>query len=80
MGEISEDLSFTLHHLTLGQEKEEYHLSKVNMKKQFQDRFTHLNSPTFVVDRQATDEGAEYRLILDGASIVFLDAMGFDPG
>lgn len=80
VGEISEDLSFALHHLTLGQEKEEYHLSKVNMKKQFQDRFTHLNSPTFVVDRQATDEGAEYRLILDGASIVFLDAMGFDPG
>lgn len=75
LGEIAEDLSFALHHLLLGQEKEEYHLSMAKMKRMFQERFTQMQRPTLVVNR---DGSAAHRLKVDGASNTFLDAMGFD--
>jgi PAS domain-containing protein len=75
LGEIAEDLSFALHHLLLGQEKEEYHLSMVKMKKMFQERFTQMQRPTLVVNREGS---AGRRLRVEGASNAFLDAMGFD--
>ena len=75
LGEIAEDLSFALHHLLLGQEKEEYHLSMVRMKKVFQDRFAQMQRPNLVVNR---DGSTGHRLTVGGASNAFLDAMGFD--
>jgi PAS domain S-box-containing protein len=74
LGEIAEDLSFALHHLLLGEEKEEYHLSMVKMKKMFHERFTQMHRPTLVLDRESTG----CRLMVAGASNAFLDAMGFD--
>ena len=78
LGEIAEDLSFALHHLLQGQEKEDYQLSMVNMKKMFLERFTQMHRPTFVVSREPSEEGVGYRLMVGGASNAFLDATGFD--
>jgi hypothetical protein len=78
LDEIAEDLSFALYHLMLGQEKEEYRLSMAMMKKMFHDRFTQMNRPTFVVDREMSKEGNGHRLMVAGASDAFLEAMGFD--
>ena len=78
LGEIAEDLSFALHHLLLGQEKEEYHLSMVKMRKMFLERFTQMPRPTFVVELQQSRDGSAQRLMVEGASDAFLNVMGFD--
>ena len=76
LGEISEDLSFAIHHLLLGREKEEYHLTIVK-RKVFLERFTHTQDPTFVVTQEQSGEGATL-LRIAGTSATFLHATGFD--
>jgi PAS domain S-box-containing protein len=80
LGDIAEDLSFALHHLLLGQEKEDYLLSKVKMKKLFLERFTQMNRPTFVAIQEPSKDGASHRFVLGGASNAFLEATGFEGG
>ena len=74
LGEIAEDLSFALHHLIQGQEKAEYQLSMVRMKKLFHERFSQMHRPTFVVEREESKD----RFIVKDSSDAFLDVMGFD--
>ncbi len=78
LAEIAEDVSFALHHLLLGEEKEDYELSMVKMKKLFHERFTQMHRPTFVVDQKTFQGGIGHRLTVEASSHAFLDAMGFD--
>lgn len=76
LGEISEDLSFAIHHLLLGREKEDYHVTVIK-RKIFLQRFTHMQDPTFVVTQERSGEGAPL-LTIAGTSATFLLATGFD--
>ncbi len=78
LAEIAEDVSFAMHHLLLGEEKEDLELSMVKMKKLFHERFTQMHRPTFVVDRKDSQGGIGHRLTVEASSNAFLDAMGFD--
>ena len=76
LGEIAEDLSFAIHHLLLGREKEDYHLTVIK-RTIFLQRFTHMQDPTFVVTQEQSIEGAPV-LTIAGTSATFLQATGFD--
>jgi PAS domain S-box-containing protein len=76
LGEIADDLSFALHHMLVGQEKQEYRVNTVK-KKAFMEHFTQMQDPTFVVVQERSMEGVPI-LTVGGASYAFLKAFGFD--
>jgi PAS domain S-box-containing protein len=78
LGEIAEDLSFALHYLIQGHEKDEFNISMLKMKQMFYDMFARMHRPTLVVGRDAYGQGAGQQFRVEGASQAFLDVTGFD--